>query len=672
MSQPGTVASADTSAARIPFEPGLEGLRGFVIVGLLCFHAEFGWATGGFLGIATFFTLSGFLLTSLFLAEWEGSGRISLVGFWARRFRRLMPGALLTLLAMGLFGAFVATPSQLERLPDDVFWSLFYLANWHFVWSGADYTALFEAPSPLHHFWSLAVEEQFYFAFPFVVLAGLALGKGSRRAFGGVLLALIAASVGATAWLVASGVSQDRIYYGTDTRMAELLLGALAAVVLSGRKARSAGPLPGLAVLGCASLLAMVVLWAWVDLQTTWLYRGGLTAYALLSVVVIAAAVEARGPVRVVFSAAPIRWLGRVSYGAYLFHWPIYLWLDTERTGLDGVPLFSLRVGITLIVAEASYRFFESPIRSGRWLPGLSGALGAGATFAAVLAVAAWLPRPPTLFDVDREAVDAYVEDFLQHRTPPPNPPPPSLHREVPRLSVFGDSTAVTLSIGLHYQQHLAGTMRLAGNGVALGCAVVRNAAIRTDDVLHSDSGCEDFDVAWARVIAEEQPDVAVVLAAPWDIRDRRIDGDDRWRALGDPVLDRYYAEELRAAVGVLAADGTLVVWLTHPVVEVRDARGQQPPTPYAASDPARIERWNELIFDLERTRPGKVRVLDLRAYIQSLPGGELDTDYRPDKTHLTIEAAVQLSRDWLGGEVLRIYRETGTARRPDSDVRDG
>ena len=183
MSQPGTVAPADTKAVRIPFEPGLEGLRGLVIFGLLCFHAEFAWATGGFLGIATFFTLSGYLLTSLFLAEWEGSGRISLVGFWARRFRRLMPGALLTLLGMGLFGVFVATPSQLERLPDDVFWSLFYLANWHFIWSDADYTALFEAPSPLHHFWSLAVEEQFYFVFPFVVLAGLALGKGSRRAF---------------------------------------------------------------------------------------------------------------------------------------------------------------------------------------------------------------------------------------------------------------------------------------------------------------------------------------------------------------------------------------------------------------------------------------------------------------------------------------------------------
>ena len=135
----------DTGLRRIQFEPALEGLRGFALLGMLCFHSEFSWAVGGFLPIATFFSLSGYLITSLFLAEWEGAGEIQLAAFWSRRFRRLMPAALLTLAAMCLFGAFVATPDQKARLGSDVFWALFYVANWHFYFSGSAYTQLFAA-----------------------------------------------------------------------------------------------------------------------------------------------------------------------------------------------------------------------------------------------------------------------------------------------------------------------------------------------------------------------------------------------------------------------------------------------------------------------------------------------------------------------------------------------
>jgi peptidoglycan/LPS O-acetylase OafA/YrhL len=132
----------DASRPRIVFEPGLEGLRGFALLGMLCFHSEFSWAVGGFLPIATFFTLSGYLITALFLAEWQRSGRIRLVAFWARRFRRLMPAALLTLGTMSLFAVFVATPDQVERLRAEVLWALAYVVNWHFILADVAYRNL--------------------------------------------------------------------------------------------------------------------------------------------------------------------------------------------------------------------------------------------------------------------------------------------------------------------------------------------------------------------------------------------------------------------------------------------------------------------------------------------------------------------------------------------------
>ena len=191
-----------SSPQRIKFEPALEGLRGFALLGMLLFHSQFEWARGGFLPIATFFTLSGYLITSLFLAEWERSGRLDLVAFWARRFRRLMPAALLTLMIMAFFARFLASAAQRTALGEDVFWSLFYVANWHFYISNTAYTELFSAPSPVQHFWSLAIEEQFYFLFPLLAAGGLILGRGSRVSLAAVLLVLSAVSV-----LIGVGVS---------------------------------------------------------------------------------------------------------------------------------------------------------------------------------------------------------------------------------------------------------------------------------------------------------------------------------------------------------------------------------------------------------------------------------------------------------------------------------
>ncbi|HEY6532107.1 MAG TPA: acyltransferase, partial [Acidimicrobiales bacterium] len=214
----------------MPHLPGLDGLRGLAVIGVLLFHGGFTWAKGGFLGVSTFFTLSGFLITNLLVREWDSTDAIRLGRFWVRRFRRLLPAALIAIALIGLIWWRIGTPEQLATLRADMLAALGYVANWRFFSAGTSYADLFSAPSPLQHFWSLAIEEQFYVIFPLVVLGLMRLG--GRRVLTAVLVAATLASV---VLELALGGNIDRVYYGTDTRAAELLLGALLAVWWSGR-----------------------------------------------------------------------------------------------------------------------------------------------------------------------------------------------------------------------------------------------------------------------------------------------------------------------------------------------------------------------------------------------------------------------------------------------------
>ena len=664
------VASRELGQRRIPFEPALDGLRGLALLGMLCFHSEFAWAVGGFLPIPTFFTLSGYLITSLFLVEWEQNGRIRLGAFWARRFRRLMPAALLTLGAMSLFGVLVATPDQVARLRDGVVWALFYAANWHFMLSDIAYAQLFEAQSPVQHFWSLAIEEQFYFLFPLITIAGLWLGSGSRAVFGGVLAMLTVGSVLASVWLTTSGASADRVYYGSDTRAAELLMGGVLATLLCGRELSSASLRRLVQGLGAIAMVVMVGLWTTVDLGARWLYLGGFAAYTVLSAAVIAAGVQPSGPVRALLSGRLIRWIGRVSYGAYLFHWPVYLWLSEERTGLASASLFALRVGVTFVLAGLSYRFLESPIRSGRaltgWRPLVVTPIAFAVVFLAVSAVTSGLGRDGSSNlpgDANVAELQRFVEK-IQHLEKiqgelPNSTEAPSLFKELPRVAFFGDSTAIPLGVGLGFWLEKRKRGRFAMGIAELGCGMIQEGRYRfAGKEFGRPDHCTDRDVSWAEAIARHRPDVVVVLAAPWDVCDRKLPGHDTWQHPGDPALDEYLQRKMLSAVDLLASDGALLLWLTHPPIEVRELGGNKPEQPFPASDPRRMARLNELVFEIERLRAGQVRVIDLATYMSSLPGGELDPNYRPDGTHLSFEGALKLANDWLGREVLRIYRE--------------
>ncbi|HLT69037.1 MAG TPA: acyltransferase [Acidimicrobiales bacterium] len=630
---------ADSPAAppRLPYNPALDGIRGLAVAAVLLFHAGFPWARGGFLGVSTFFTLSGFLITSLLLVERRATGRVALGRFWSRRLRRLFPAAALTLVGVAA-GSRVAGALATEGLAGDLLASLAQVANWRFVLADQSYGDLFAAPSPVLHFWSLAIEEQFYWLFPLVTVAVLALGRGSLRVYVAALAGLVAVAGAAT---LAHGVDGwATAYYATYVRMGEVLLGALLAVAATAGVLRRPAVARAAAVAGVPALAASVWAWGALDHGSPVLARGGLLAYAAASTALVAGA-SVPGPVRTALSWAPLRLLGVVSYGVYLVHWPIFLVLDADRTGLDRAPLFALRVVVTLAVAAASYVVVERPIRRGWSPPRLPmPAVAAGAVAASALVVTVVPVSAPGGFTDEQLAYLEALEAAQAAEVP-----------EGARVGiVFGDSTMLQTSWGLSAWGRDTELLALPGAvNDLLGCGVTRGGERRERGrATVAPEGCDGWEEDIPQRVAEIREehgrlDFAIAQTGPWDVTDRRLPGDDRWRAPGDPVYDRYLYEEIAAATDLFLEEGLVVVWLLAPHIEV--GRNEEPPPdpPYPESDPARMDRLNEILQRVADERHGVVTV-DLQGLLRSLPGGEMDPALRPDGVHFTPESATELA----------------------------
>lgn len=621
----GTVAAAETAPGRprLPHLPALDGVRGIAVGAVLFFHAGFAWMGGGFLGVSTFFTLSGFLIGLLLITEWQATGRIALGAFWARRFRRLMPALYLTLIGIALFGVFVATPDQLQRLRGDGLATLGYVANWRFLFSGQRYGDLFVSPSPLLHAWSLGIEEQFYVLFPLVVAAVLTGSRSLRRlVLLGTILAILAA-VSSALMVVLHTPDGDRavVYYGTHTRIAEILAGAVLAVVYAARgQTRHPRVTKATVGAGLAGLVFTVFAWVVAKESSSWLYEGGFAAYTLSTVAILAAAVHP-GPVRAILSFRPLQWLGRVSYGVYLFHWPLFLWLSPERTGLARVPLFGLRITVTLLLAAASYRLVEHPIRTGRLLTGWRPkvAVPAGASFVAVALFAATLnpPAPGLLL-----AEGAAGGSSASRRPQGP--------RGAPVLFVAGDSVALTIAGGI---ERTAGELGVSVvNRGALGCGVAPgDGQVRLGDgrIVREGEWCREGPERWARDVRAVRPAAALLILGAWDAADRRVDG--RWVNPCSAGFARRYEERVTTAVRVLGATGApvavaLVPYLRSPVItaDLREAD-------------RRIDCMNAVFRRVAGSLPG-VTTVDLAGLV--CPSGRSCRDrldgvvLRPDGVH--------------------------------------
>ena len=391
---------------RVPYLPGLDGMRALAVVSVMLYHANHTWLSGGFLGVEVFFVISGYLITLLLIGEHERNGRVNLGKFWMRRIRRLLPAVFTMMSGVAVYMALFKREPQ-GRTRGDFLGGIFYVSNWYQIFVGQGYTAN-EAFVPFRHLWSLAVEEQFYLIWPLVMVGILGLG---RHRLPRVALWLF----GISAWIsfmvgllfangdVATTCApeamngywmhfgrcinvNEALYLGTLSRAGGLMLGAAFAMVwrpmalMRGPAREKARYLDALAVIGLAGLgLLMWVLTLSGDGRSTgvrfnpWLFRGGFFLTGLATLVVISAVTHQRAIMGRLLGNRIFNWVGTRSYGMYLYHWPIYQIIRGQAGVAMTVRQWVLAMVITLPVTEASYRYIETPIRQGRfgeWLRG--------------------------------------------------------------------------------------------------------------------------------------------------------------------------------------------------------------------------------------------------------------------------------------------------------------
>jgi len=351
---------------KVPYVPGLDGLRAIAVVAVLLFHAEVPAVRGGFLGVDVFFVISGYLITAILLAQWRSRRWIDLKTFYVRRARRLLPAMFVVLFGVTLISVLFLR-DEVASLRGDVIASLTYVTNWFFVLAEKSYFESSGRESLVKHLWSLAVEEQFYLVWP--ILFAFGMRKLGRR---GLLVAVLVGAAASTvlmAVLYRADGDPSRVWFGTDTRAAALLIGSALAMVWAPHRLRRAvgrfAPLL-LDLAGIVALATLVLMLTVTDQFDDSLYRGGFLKLSIVTAVLIAAVAHPAARIGRVLGMRPLRWLGLRSYGIYLFHWPVFmLTRPTLDVPLTGWPLLVVRVAITLGLATASYRFIERPIRTG-------------------------------------------------------------------------------------------------------------------------------------------------------------------------------------------------------------------------------------------------------------------------------------------------------------------
>lgn len=375
---------------RIAYIPGLDGLRGLAVAATVYFHT--GHLDGGYLGVDLFFVLSGYLITTLLLAETNRAGRIDLPRFWGRRARRLLPALALMLIGVAAYARFAAEETELHRIRGDGIATMLYVANWHEIFAARDYWSVFSAPSPLQHTWSLAIEEQFYVLWPLLLGGVYLLLRRRRRTRSAepVVLAVVVtcglASLASQAWWQSTR-GWDRVYYGTDTRAFALCAGAAVAAWVAWRgPARDGRPRRLLEASGMVGAAFLAVAWTTFGGSSAVVRHGGLALCSVAAAAVVAAIAHPdRGPLARLVGFTPLRLLGVISYGVYLFHWPIMVWLSPDRVHTSEPVRFVAQVGVTLAVAIASYHFVEQPVRHGQRWPAVRAAVVPTGCFVVVI-----------------------------------------------------------------------------------------------------------------------------------------------------------------------------------------------------------------------------------------------------------------------------------------------
>jgi peptidoglycan/LPS O-acetylase OafA/YrhL len=601
------------------YMPALDGLRALAVAAVVAYHFGFHWADGGYLGVDFFFVLSGFLITGLLIGEWDSRRTIGLRSFWFRRARRLLPAVMLLLIVLSIYSR-LGGPNIVEStFKADGIATLFYYANWHFIFTHQSYFTQFEVPSTLRHTWSLAIEEQFYLVWPLLILVGLRFGPHRGRAAPRhsvarsrglprpmAFWATVALAAASASWMIVlyqrgPVANLSRVYYGTDTRAFELLIGAALALVVTGRPDHSAGTRRLLHLLAPVAAVALGALWVTAgddnENPSAWMFRGGLVLAGLLAAVVIAGVAQPdAGGLGRLLAVRPLRWVGGISYGIYLWHWPVYVLMTDVTTGLDGSGLLVARLAATLGAATTSFYLLERPFRRHQWkgwtFLGVM-VLAAAATLSALL-----LSPPPAAPSAVTAQGSSAVAVVSPTAVPRPLPPPIDLpagripsNADPLRAMTVGDSVMVDGEVGIQAALQATGVVKVTTHGFP-GWGLVNDTNFKGD---------------LAGAVAEDHPEVILMMWS-WD----------NALAKEDPVTFRKLLTE---AIDVMLAPGDGVdgiAILQFPKVGPNDAI-IDPAQRQQAEESAETNRqaFDRIVSALPSQYPGRITYLPVASSLE-------------------------------------------------------
>ncbi len=689
--------------------PAFDGMRGFwVVVGPLLYHGRPqsipggpDIVPGGILSLDLFFVLSSYLIVSIALREWDGTGRIDLVAYAGRRVRRLFPALFVALAFLSIYLAAVNDPEIIDRWTGAIVSALTYSANWFEIVSGFSYFEQFGSASPLKHVWSFAIEEQFYVFAPLFLIAGLRWGGRRGRQ---ILLGIAVAGALTSAWWMAQvhvvGQDPSRAYYGTDTRSQALFVGIAMALAVNLYGEPRTGRGRRLAALIAYPATAWH-LWAVLTVteRDAWLFENGgfLLVAVTAGLAMFGLSQDAPwSPLHRLFSSSPFRYAGRISYGLYLYHWPIYLLITPERAGglfgvdrVTGWSLLAFHLTITVIVAAVSFHFIEQPFVKRTWPFSFRTLVPSTAAFAAATAVVVILGgllvaqtrRPAEIVErvvfvesaaateeidglgaapaesrLGDEPVGGATGDAARATTDDPV-----------RILTVGDSVMDQIGVALTdwtIENPSAGIV--AFNEAHIGCGTVREGDKRVPEGDEGPVGdiCSDWGdrvdpgivteynvVSWPTVVDVFRPDIVITHVSPWDVTDRRIPGINGgdWTNVGEPEFDTYARAEFREAIDVLTAGGAELYIL-------EGASLNREITPQ--NSPERIAALNELVADVaaEAAEAGApVTMVDYPTWIGAV-GSDQELARRDDGVHLS-DAGLRDVVPWLLDDVLALDR---------------
>ncbi|HSL73113.1 MAG TPA: acyltransferase family protein [Ilumatobacteraceae bacterium] len=598
------VATGGEGFPTMGYQSSLDGLRALSVVAVLLYHAGFSWMPGGFFGVEVFFVVSGFLITSLLLDESDRAGRVSFRQFWSRRARRLFPALAAVLLAVAVWTALAGSAEQQSQFRRDAVWSILYVNNWGQILGDIPYFA--GEPPLLRHLWSLAVEEQWYLVWPLLFVALLRI-RWPRHVVGGLVVGAAFVVFAYMFWMQSRAPSPlggppgafdglDRtnfLYLSTITRSGGLLLGAGAAFLWRPWRWTRAPEAPVgrvLDPLGAAVVAAIGCAAAVASITAGYVYQWLLPLVSLLSLVAVMVAVHpAALGFRRMMGWTPLVEVGKRSYGLYLWSWPISVIVGATE---GSVGAFVWAMALTVVVSEISYRFLETPVRTGvlgRWwndrAPITYWPIAGGALLVAALAIFfvnveefnRFEGGDAAAFELDTRALaaadaqpDAGPVDAARPPTPTSTPvAPPAAPATSARLAIVGDSQANALAINL--PDGIDAAFSTVVNGSVDGCSVHDSGSVRSAVRFSNNFAiCDGWQDDWAE--AASGADVTLVVVGAWDVFDI-VDGDTTY-GFATPAGDALFVGNLASGIDAMLAEGSNVGLLEVACMRPQDVEG--------------------------------------------------------------------------------------------------